>query len=160
MRQAIHNSTCINYDLPHCLLSTIANMAIGLLIIGCEESRFSQCEPIFQIAHQVTTISKNLSYPGDRQLAETKSGLEIASIMNQAADKFEALRIDNSKLIQYRNKLATVYRIYSRATYDAVKARENKNLKALESAHNDAVKAGKIQRNLIRQINAYCFTKE
>ena len=127
--------------------SVLVKIALSLLILGCED-KFSQCEPIFQIAHHVSDRSKELNYTGDRQLTEIESWLQTAGMMNRAADKLEALKTENSKLIEYQNELATVYRIYSQATYNAVKARENKNIEILKSARNDAEKAG----NLVREI--------
>ena len=138
--------------------SVLVKIALSLLILGCED-KFSQCEPIFQIAHHVSDRSKELNYTGARQLTEIESWLQTAGMMNRAADKLEALKTENSKLIEYQNELATVYRIYSQATYNAVKARENKNIEILKSARNDAEKAGKMQRNLVREINAYCLTQ-
>lgn len=145
-------------DIHRIYRSILLKIALSLLILGCED-KFSQCEPIFQIAHHVSDRSKEIHYTGDRQLTEIKSWLETAGIMNQAADKLEALKTENSKLIEYQNQLATVYRIYSRATYNAVKARENKNIEILKSARKDAEKAGKMQRNLVREINAYCLSQ-
>ena len=135
------------------LLSIVA----GLTILGCEENRIAQCEPIFQIARNVTESNKNISYLGAQQPVEMKSWLQAASKMEHAANNIKALKINNSKLIQYQHQLATIYRIYSQATYDAVRARENKNLEALKSARNDATKAGELQQNLIQEINAYCL---
>ena len=153
--RAIHR--IYTYELVRGLPSIFVSMMLSLLILGCED-KFSHCEPIFQIAHHVSDRSKELNRAGDRQ--EIKSWLQTADTMNRAADKLEALKTENSKLIQYQNQLATVYRIYSQATYNAVKARENKNIEILKSARNDAEKAGKMQRNLVREINAYCLTQE
>ncbi len=135
------------------LLSIVA----GLTILGCEENRIAQCEQIFQIARNITESNKNISYLDAQQPVELKSWLQAASKMEHAANNIKALKINNSKLIQYQHQLATIYRIYSQATYDAVKARENKNLEALKSARNDATKAGELQQYLIQEINAYCL---
>ena len=128
-----------------------------LPISGCEENRSVQCEEIFQLARSVIQSNSNVSYVNEEQTVEMKSWLQAANRLNQAADNIKALRIDNSKLIEYQHQLATIYRIYSQATYDAVRARENQNLEALESARNDAIKAGEMQQNLVREINTYCL---
>ena len=85
--------------------------------------------------------------------------MQAAEEMYRAAEAIDTLKLDNSELIQYRDRLAAIYRIYSRSTYDAVTARENKNLEALESARSDAVKAGQMQQNLVREINAFCLDR-
>lgn len=139
------------------LLSLFLSSLLSLLAVGCEENRLSQCERIFQIAHRVTANNLELSRLDEVQLAGLDNWLQAAEEMYRAAEAIETLKLDNSKLIQYQHQLATIYRIYSRSTYDAVTARENKNLEALESARNDAVKAGEMQQNLVREINAFCL---
>ena len=132
---------------------------LGLFLSSCGENKYTQCEQIFQIARSVTENSKDNYNTEGGQPTEMKSWLEVSSMMDTAADRIKAIEIDNSELIEYQNKFATVYRIYSQATYDAVRARENHNLEALKSARDDAATAGKIQQQLIREINAYCLNK-
>ena len=139
--------------------SFLVAISFSLLVSGCGDNKFTQCEQIFQIARRVTETSKNVSYSDRGELTEMKLWLETATMMNKAARKIKALHIDDSKLIGYQNKLATIYRIYSQATYDAVRARENKSLPALQSARLDAQQAGTMQRNLIQEINAYCLNR-
>ena len=132
---------------------------LALLVSSCGENRLSQCEQIFRIAKGVNQRSKNVSYTSEDKLTTMKTWLETASIMERAADKIQALHVNNGELIPYQNQLITVYRIYSQATYDAVQARENKNLSALESARLDAQKAGKMQQDVIENLNAYCLNQ-
>ncbi len=134
----------------------LVSILAGLALFGCEENSKAQCEQIFQIARNVTESNKNISYLDAQQPVEMKSWLQAASKMESAANNIKALKISNSQLIQYQDQLATIYRIYSQATYDAVIARENQNLESLKSARIDATKAGELQQNLIQEINAYC----
>ncbi|MGL4884001.1 MAG: hypothetical protein ACRC8K_23520, partial [Waterburya sp.] len=123
----------------------LMGIILSLLISSCGENRLTQCEQIFRIAQGVKENSQNVSYTNQEQPTVMKSWLEAASMINQAADKIEALHINDSELIGYQNKLVTVYRIYSQATFDAVEARENKNLEALKAARIDAQTAGEMQ---------------
>ena len=133
---------------------------LSLLVSSCSSrSKLTQCEQIFRIASEVTNTSKNVSYTNDGELTQMKSWLEAASMMNRAADKIQALHINNSELIKYQNQLATIYRIYSQATYNAVQARENKSLSALELARADAQKAGEMQQELVQDLNSYCLNQ-
>ncbi|MEM7758259.1 MAG: hypothetical protein AAF298_09055 [Cyanobacteria bacterium P01_A01_bin.40] len=138
-------------------LLLFTSMALGIIVMGCEENKTVQCEQIFQIARSVAESYQDISYAKGIESLEMKPWLQAASQLDSAAKSIKALNIDNSQLIQYQNQLATVYRIYSQATYDAVRARENKNLAALESARSDAYKAGKMQQSLIQEINAFCL---
>ena len=90
-----------------------------LIVISCTDSKYSQCEQIFNIAQSVAKNDQELDF-GDRQNPteiKTKNWLLAASAMNQAAENMMALKIDQIKLIDYRNKLANVYSIYAQATY-------------------------------------------
>ena len=131
-------------------------LALSLLFSGCGNNRYTQCKQIFQIAQSISQ-SNSGSYFNDRQPTEMKSWLEAARMMEETADRFAALHLNDSKSIEYQHKFVTIYRIYSQATYDAVQARENKNFSALQSAKEDAVRAGQMQQDLIEQINAYCL---
>ena len=133
------------------------SIMLSLLFSGCGNNKYTQCEQIFQIANRLDRDIDNFNYFENQQPTEMKSWLEAASAIDRSANHLEALHINDSELIEYQNKFVTLYRIYSQATYDAVKARENQNLQALESAKNDAQKAGQMQQDLIEQINTYCL---
>ncbi|MEM8719085.1 MAG: hypothetical protein AAGE84_07215 [Cyanobacteria bacterium P01_G01_bin.39] len=136
-------------------LLLLGTMAI-FLAIGCEPNKTAQCQQIFQVARSVNESYQNLGF-GEQKSIEVNSWLEAAKTLDSAADNIQKLQIDYSQLVEYQNQLATIYRIYSQATYDAVRARENKNLVALKSARNDAIQASKIQHNLVQKINAFCL---
>ena len=131
----------------------------GLFVFGCSESKLTQCEQIFRIAAWVNNSSKNVSYSDIENAGEIKSWLEAANMMNRAADKIEALHVNDGELIGYQNQLATIYRIYSQATYNAVRARESKSLSSLKMARIDAQKAGSMQQELIQDLNDYCLSR-
>ncbi len=139
--------------------SILVSLFLSLFAIGCQEQKVVQCEQIFQIARSVTQSSQDISYANSKQPEENQGWLKAASKLTLAADAISALKINQSQLIHYQNQLATVYRIYSQATHDAVIARENKNLEALNHARKTAIKAGLIQQNLIQEINNYCLKR-
>jgi hypothetical protein len=135
-----------------CLGITMVN-----LISGCSVSKNSQCQQIFQIASHVSKETKNLSLSSSEEgLKDMKTWLQAADLMNKAAEQLKALSIEDSQLIEYQNKLAQIYNLYSQATYDAVNARETKNIEALKSARHDAEMAGKLKQESIEGINSYC----
>lgn len=151
---------CLNNDKKtHKHQLICLGIVLSLLLSSCGKSRLTQCEQIFRIAQGVTESGKNVSYSGTQQPLATKSWLESASMLNQAAEQIRGLHINDSELISYQNQLSNIYRIYSQATYDAVQARESENLGALQTAREEARKAGEMQSGLIKQINAYCLNK-
>ncbi|MEM6612263.1 MAG: hypothetical protein AAF652_08410 [Cyanobacteria bacterium P01_C01_bin.72] len=134
----------------------VINLSFALLLFGCEENPSAQCEQIFQIAQDVNVSNQKARYMNQGESFEMKSWLQAARKFNGAADNILALEITHGELSQYQDQLARIYRIYAQATYDAVRARENQNLSALESARNDATKAGLIQQKLVQKVNSYC----
>lgn len=141
------------------LLLVAVNIMLGLFVFGCEKHKLAECEQIFQVAQHVIAHEEELNRPNKTELTGETSWLQTAEMMDRAADRLEALNIDNSKLIQYRDRLATIYRLYSQATYDAVSAREQKNLAVLKSARNNAEQAGLRQQKLVREINTFCLER-
>ena len=135
----------------------VVSFCLGLFASGCEEKKIVQCEQIFQIVRDVTKSNRDINYANSKQSASEQSWLKAANRLALAADSVDALKISQSQLVQYQKQLAAVYRIYSQATYDAVQARQNKDLESLQDARRKATKAGKMQQNLIQRINNYCL---
>ena len=130
---------------------------INLFVAGCESRKYTECKQIITLANNVTkqtqAIAENSS---DREL---ENWLQASEIMEQAAKNIEALEIKDSQLIEYQGSLVDIYQVYAQATHDAVKARESRNLQALQSARDDAKNTGEINNNLVKNINNYCLKK-
>jgi PBP1b-binding outer membrane lipoprotein LpoB len=131
----------------------LAIVLLSFFAVGCEENKSTQCQQIFRIAQDVKASNQQLNNVNKQPSEIMKSWLEAGNRFNQAADNLALLEINHSELIEYQNQLITLYRIYSQATYNAVRARENHDLSALQSARQDAIKAGARQQN-----NAYCLS--
>ena len=131
----------------------------SIFMSGCSKSKLTQCEQIFKIAARVNESISQVNYVNSGDSGQIKTWLEAAEIMNQAANNIEALHINDGRAIAYQTQLATVYRIYSQATYNAVRARENKSLEALKLARLETQKADIMQQEAIANINAYCLNQ-
>jgi uncharacterized protein (UPF0262 family) len=129
-------------------------------IVGCSISKTSQCERIFQIANYVNNETKNLNYSSQKNPQEMKIWLQAADLMAKASERLTALTLEDSQLIEYQTQLAKTYHLYSQATYDAVNARETKNIEALKAARRDAEIAGKLRLKSIEGINRYCQSSQ
>lgn len=132
------------------------SILVGSLAVSCGETKYVQCEQIIQIANNVVNEKTKLIDSSDLDTIESKTWLKEARSIAQAAKKLEQIKLKDPKLIEYQSDLAQVYRIYSQATYDAVKAWENKNIQALQLAHTHAQKAGQLEAKLGQVINNYC----
>jgi Skp family chaperone for outer membrane proteins len=142
----------------------IAFSLVSLAVSGCSDAnaKYIQCEQIFKIAHQVDREAKNIESMNAyvKELPQDmKDWLKAADLMEQAAGQIQALDFNTAELIQYQMGLANIYQIYSQATYDAVQARESKNINALISARDRANTAGEIQQKLVQNINSYCLKR-
>lgn len=141
----------LSYSVIFCL-----GILVSSLAVSCGETKYAQCEQIIQIANGVVNEKTKLIDTSDSTKIESKTWLQAARMIYQAAQKLEGVNLQDPKLIEYQSDLAQVYRIYSQATYDAVQAWESKNLQALQVAHTDAEKAGQWEEKLGKIINNYC----
>lgn len=129
---------------------------LAWLIVGCDNQKYTQCQEMIAIANSVAHQAQKVATSSQETMVEMKTWLQTADIMTIAANEIEAVPVQDPQLIGYQGNLANVFRIYSQATYDAVKARENKNLSALKIARDNAQKAGQLNQALVTKINNYC----
>ncbi|BAU64628.1 hypothetical protein STA3757_20000 [Stanieria sp. NIES-3757] len=129
---------------------------INFLLSSCEENKYVQCKQIITLANSVASETKKITANKSVENNEIKSWLNAAEIMTQAAEKMEALPIKDPQLLSYLSDLVKVYRTNSEATYSIVKARESKNLEAVQAAQADVKLAGEWEKKLSSGINNYC----
>ncbi|MDJ0536214.1 MAG: hypothetical protein QNJ70_27610 [Xenococcaceae cyanobacterium MO_207.B15] len=130
---------------------------ISLSLVGCSNAKYTECQQIIEITNQVNRQTQDIIEPfGDRKIPKDVWS-QAATMMSVAAEKIDNLSLTDPQLVDYQNNLVEMFRIYSQATDDAIKARESKNLKALESANEKAKKAGLLQEKLVMGINNYCL---
>lgn len=140
-----------NHSVIFCL-----SILVSLLAVSCNETKYTQCDQIIQFANSVVQEKTKLIDTNNSENMESKTWLQAARMITQAAQQIEAIPLRDPKLINYQANLAQIYRVYSQATYDAVKAWENKNIEALQTAHTDAERAGELEEKLGNSLNTYC----
>ncbi len=131
---------------------------ISLGLFGCDNAKYAQCQQIIEIANKANHQTQQIISQSNQSI-ESKIWLEGTTIMSQAAEQINALPLDDPQLVKYQNNLVKIFSVYSQATTDAIEARENKNLKALESAVAEAQKAGLLKEEIVSGINSYCLGK-
>ncbi|HHP7229364.1 MAG TPA: hypothetical protein ACFCUY_00720 [Xenococcaceae cyanobacterium] len=130
---------------------------IALALVGCNNSKVTQCQQLITIANQVSRQTQEMiNQTGDLAL-ETQQWSQAARLMNQAAENITSLSLQDPQLREYQNSLVKMFRLYAQATDDAVQARADKNLVALKAANETAQKAGLLQEKLVSGINSYCL---
>ena len=132
---------------------------ISIVFVACKSQKYAECEQMITLGNNVTKQTQAIAQNSSDRDQDLKNWLEASNIMKQAAVNMEALEIKDPKLLEYRGSLVNIYRVYSQATYNAVKARENKNLKALQSARGDVEKNAEVNSKLVKDINNYCLKK-
>ena len=129
---------------------------ISLGLVSCNNAKYAQCQQIIELTNQVNRQTQEVISQSSQPI-ETKIWSEAASIMSQAAEQINTLSLEDPQLVNYQNNLVEIFRLYSQATDNAIEARANKNLKALESAVAEAKKAGVLKEQLVTGINSYCL---
>ena len=112
------------------LLNLVVTAVLLGSIVGCSNQKHSQCRSIIAIANAANNQAQQVTSAASEKVVTLKSWLQAANIMRKAAQRIENLPTKDPQLIQYQENLASVFNIYSQAIYEAVKARENKNLSA------------------------------
>lgn len=129
---------------------------IGFALVGCNNTKYTQCQQIIGLANQANSQTQEVINQSSKPI-ESQIWLQAATMMEQAAEQIKGLSIDDAQLANYQEKLVEIFRTYSQATNDAVEARKTKNLQALESAVEEAKKAGLLKDQLVTDINNYCL---
>ena len=128
---------------------------INVFVVACESRKYTECQQIITLANKVTKQTQAIAKKSSDQ--DLANWLEASEIMGQAAENIAALELKDSQLIEYQGSLTDIYKVYSQATYEAVRARENRNLSALQSAREEANNIAEVNYNLVKNINNYCL---
>ncbi len=131
---------------------------ISFALVGCNNAKYTQCQQIIELANQANSQTQEVINQSSKPI-ESQVWLQAATMMEQAAEQIKGLSLDDAQLVNYQEKLVEVFRTYSQATNDAVEARKTKNLQALESAVEEAKKAGLLKDQLVTDINNYCLNE-
>jgi hypothetical protein len=130
---------------------------ISLCLTSCGETKFAQCEKILTVVNQVADQTKplvNTDKPVDKII-----WLQAADTMEQAANNMNSLPIADTKLQEYQTGFTKMYRDYSQATRDIIKAREDRDRLAAEAAIQKVKQAGQLEQEIGTGINQYCQKK-
>jgi len=136
-------------------LLVVAWGIFNILLVACEPARYAECKQMIALANNVTKETQAIAArSSDRDF---KNWLEASKIMKQAVTNIKELELRDSQLNEYQGGLANLFRIYFQATEAAVKAREKKDLSALQSAHDDVNNIQETKKDLVENINSYCI---
>lgn len=136
------------------LLLLIFNLSLGIILMGCAETRAAQCQKIFKIAEKATAKTEELTQNG--QEIDKSAWLLAADEIEDSAIEMENLTVNDENLQQYQAGFVQVYRDYAAATREIVKVLDSRDIIAAKAAQEKVRRAGKMERELGQEINAYC----
>jgi hypothetical protein len=134
----------------------IGSIVLTLLVGGCSASKSAQCQKIYAIANALVAENQSLSLVKEVSNTDLDEWLRGAETIEEAARKMEALNLEDTQLVTYKNDWVKFQSIYAKATRDMVKARQDRDLTAAKNANKNAVEAGKLEQQVASQINSYC----
>jgi hypothetical protein len=130
------------------------SLALSGLIIGCTDSKTSQCQKITTITQEINQeTARNL------QVKDLEQVLKVADAFDQAAKEMEALTLEDKQLIEYKTGFAKVYQNYAQETRNFVSAFEQKNLLVIQEIQKKLEYTGSQSKRLVNDINRYCQEK-
>lgn len=137
----------------------LALATIAFLISACTETKSARCRQLYAIAEEIAASNQSLDLSTKHKPIEFQSWRSAATRFERGANRIGALQIELPELVAYQNQFVALYRLYARAIEKAVRARENQDLAAFNLARADAIEAGLVQQQTVREINAYCLSK-
>jgi hypothetical protein len=149
LRITIENSCAIIFG------SIVSILCLG----GCSESKSAQCQKIYSIANELVEENQSLSQTKELKDTDFDKWLQGAETIEKSARQMENLSLKDTQLVAYKSGWVKFQRTNAAATREMVKAWQDRDLTAAEKARKSATEAGKLEREIISQINSYCQGK-
>lgn len=132
----------------------VLSATISFLSIACADTKVYQCNEIIGIANETVTQARELTAGG--QTTDPQAMLQAADAMEQASDQMKAVKVDNEQLQDYQEGFVAMYQKTAQATRAFVKAYEESDRDAAETAFADLQQATSAEKDLVEGINRYC----
>jgi hypothetical protein len=132
----------------------------GLSACQRVDRAIADCQTLLTAVQRTVTDAKNLvqNEPTDG-IAQNFSGerwLQAADTLRNGAEAIAQLRLRDDQLKTYQTEISEIYQQQAEATYAMVKARQEKNLEAAQSAQSLSQTAGKQEQTLGQALDRYC----
>jgi soluble cytochrome b562 len=135
-------------------LMVALNAVVSLLSTACADTQVYQCNEIIGIANETVTQARDLTAGG--QTTDPQAMLQAADAMEQASAEMEAVEVEDEQLQDFQEGFVTMYQKTAQATRSFVKAYEESDREAAESAFTDLQQATSAEDELVQGINEYC----
>lgn len=133
--------------LPTLLLFFVVN----LILVGCAETKVSQCQKIILITQKIAEKSKT-----NRQTEDIQKALQVADSFEEAAEDMRKLAISDEKLVKYQLGFAEIYQGYAQTTRQFVSALQKKDISSVKLMQQQLKQLGQKEPELGNEMNNYC----
>lgn len=146
-----------SYSSSKSWLTSVSSIGLlALLVIGCENQKYSNCRELITSVNQASQAAQKILNVATESPSEQTTWLKAADQMKLAAQEIAALSLSDAQLGDYQASLANIFSGYHEATYQAIKARNLKDKSKLKLARDKAQQLGKFNQDLANNINRYC----
>lgn len=133
--------------LPTLLLFFVVN----LILVGCAETKVSQCQKIILVTQKIAEKSKI-----NRQTEDIQKALQVADSFEEAAEDMRKLAISDEKLVKYQLGFAEIYQGYAQTTRQFVSALQKKDISSVKLMQQQLKQLGQKEPELGNEMNNYC----
>lgn len=166
MNECLRNFPKIPVKLSHRCL-TILSLSSLFALSACQkiDPAIYQCQELLEAINTTVLAAQNLTQPETSDPAQPtqlnlETWLQAADVLKKGSEAIADLSITDSELKTYQAQISKIYSDQAQATYDMVKARQDRNLDAALTAQKLTKAAGELEATTGQALNAYCQAKE
>lgn len=128
--------------------------SIGLLMVGCGESKVSQCNKISTVVNKAANEAQNASKSNNPdKVGELE---KAANNIDQYAKELEAVKVKDDTLQRMQTRFIKMYRDTSQAGHSLVEAARKKDNRGVTTSLKSLSEATQVEGTLVSEFNQYC----
>ncbi|MDJ0578469.1 hypothetical protein [Crocosphaera sp.] len=142
-----------NYSPKKYLFSSLSflQILVNLFLIGCAETKISQCRKIIILTQKMAEESENYRQTEDRQKV-----LQVADIFEETSQQMKQLKIEDENLQEYQIGFADIYQGNADTTRQFVAALNDKDIDKARLMQQQVQQLGKKEQELGAKMKDYC----
>lgn len=134
-----------------------ATAIVGVLLVGCGESKVAQCNKLIAVANKAANESKAMSQSSNPDKIGQLS--QMAGKLDEYAKEIQAVEIKDEQLKGFQGRFAKMYQETSSASQALIAAVNKKDRKGIETSTKALQAASGQEGPLVGEVNTYCSGK-
>lgn len=126
-------------------------MIINISLTGCFNSKANECAKIIKVSDKLAEITQ-----ANLKIQDTTQLLKIADNFDQSAQQILDKKLKDKTLIEYSQKLSTIYKDYGQITRNFITAFQTKDTEKAILYKQEILKLSQEEKTLVENINSYC----